>query len=92
MYGAGYVIIPPSSPRCRPFSTRRSRLSARGVGDLPREKLAFDDVTDALKRLHAEGITLKSGRDGAGVTVVGGNAMAGDLDFTALASSYGPRA
>ena len=37
----------------------------------------------ALKRLHVEAITLKSGHDG-GVTVVGGSAMAGDLDFDAL--------
>jgi hypothetical protein len=85
MYGAGYVIIPTE------FSSLQAVLDEAlapfrrgGVGDLPREKLAFDDVTDALKRLHAEGITLKSGRDGAGVTVVGGNAMAGDLDFAAL--------
>lgn len=85
MYGVAYVIIPLE------FSSLQSVLDELlapfqrgGVDDFPRAQLAFDDVTEALKRLHAEAITLKSEREGADVTIVGGGAMAGDLEFGAL--------
>ena len=84
MYGIAYVIIPVE------FASLQAALDEAlapfrrcGVGDFPRGKLAFDDVTDAIRRLHAEPITLKA--EGAGVAVVGGSAMAVDFDFGALA-------
>jgi len=81
--GSPYVIIPTEFPSLQAVLDEALAPFRRGgVDDFPRDKLAFDDVTETILRLHRETITLKS--DGASIAVVGGSTMAGDLDFEAL--------
>ena len=85
MYGIAYVIIPTQFASLQAVLDEALAPFRRGgPDDLPREKLAFDDVTASMKRLHTEAITLRSERQGAGVAVVNGSDMADDLDFSAL--------
>jgi hypothetical protein len=54
-----------------------------GAETLPRENLAFDDVTDDLRQLHDLRITLR--QEGSGVVVKGEDVTTvGDLDFDGL--------
>jgi len=84
MYGVAYVIIPTE------FASLQSVIDAslaplqRGGRDkFPRELLAFDDVTNELRRLHCQPIGLKS--RGTSVTLQGAELpISGDLDFDAL--------
>ena len=84
MYGVAYVIIPTD------FASLQSILDATlapfrrgGPDEFPREALAFDDVTNELRRLHYQPIGLKS--RGTSVTLQGAELpISGDLDFDAL--------
>ncbi len=65
MYGIAYVILPTEFASLQAVLDEALAPFRRGgPDDFPREKFAFDDVADALKRLHAEATTLKSARDG----------------------------
>jgi hypothetical protein len=83
MYGIAYVVIPTEFYSLQAVLDEALAPFRRGgVDDFPSDKLAFDDVTETIRRLHREAITLKS--DGAGIAVVGGSTMGSDLDFDAL--------
>src|SRR5215467_3736629 len=60
MFGLAYVFIP------RVFSSLQSELDRAlaafkrgGEDDFPRDKLAFDDITECLQRLHRSSICCK---------------------------------
>jgi hypothetical protein len=83
MYGIAYVVIPTEFHSLQAVLDEALAPFRRGgVDDFPSDKLAFNDVTETIRRLHREAITLKS--DGAGIAVVGGSTMGSDLDFDAL--------
>jgi hypothetical protein len=84
MYGVAYVIIPTD------FASLQSVLDATlapyrrgGPDEFPREALAFDDVTNELRRLHRQPIGLKL--RGTSVTLESAELpISADLDFDAL--------
>ena len=83
MYGVAYVIIPTE------FASLQAALDDAlapfrrgGPGDLPREALVFDDVTEDLRRLHCLPIILKA--EGAGVVLQSADVAGADFDFEAL--------
>jgi len=84
MYGVAYVILPmESAPLQRALDEALAPFQRGGLEEFSLEKLAFDDVTGHLRKLHAESLTLNS--ESASVVVCGGNpAMVADLDFDAL--------
>jgi len=68
MFGLAYVFIP------RTFSSLQSELDRAlaafkrgGDDDFPRDKLAFDDVTDVLERLHRSRICCKPNGSATGL-------------------------
>ena len=63
MYGIAYVIIPTEFASLQAVVDEALAPFRRGgPDDFPREKLAFDDVTASMKRLHTEAITLRTER------------------------------
>lgn len=84
MYGLAYVIIPAE------FASLQSVLDEAlapfrrgGAGDFPREKLAFDDVTNALRRMHEARFDFRI--EGGGVVISGHDpALTYDLDSTGI--------
>jgi hypothetical protein len=53
MYGLVYVLVPGRFVSLQSELDRTLAPFRRGGGDaFPRAKLAFDDATDSLKRLH----------------------------------------
>jgi hypothetical protein len=64
MYGLAYVLIPPHFNSLQAELDRTLAPFRRGGdGDFPREKLAFDDVTEYFARLH--GTRVRFNRDGS---------------------------
>src|SRR6185436_6295325 len=56
MYGLAYVLIPSQFASLQAELDRTLAPFMRGgEKEFPREKLAFDDATDALTRLHRTG-------------------------------------
>ena len=84
MHGVAYVILPTeSAPLQRALNEALAPFQRGGLEEFSLEKLAFDDVTGHLWKLHAESIALNL--ESASVVVCGGNpAMVADLDFDAL--------
>jgi hypothetical protein len=84
MYGLAYVIIPTE------FASLQGALDEAltpfrrgGRDDFPREKLAFDDVTDALRRMHEARFDFRV--EGGGVVIGGGNpGLTYDLDSASI--------
>lgn len=83
MYGIAYVIIPTEFASLQGVLDEALAPFRRGgVGDLPHEPLAFDDVTEELRRLHRLPVTLTL-EDGR--VVLQTRALdIGDFDFVAL--------
>ena len=84
MYGIAYVILPMEIASLQPaLDESLAPFRRGGLGEFPREQLAFDDVTGQLRKLHGEPIALKV-EDARVVVRNGDTAMAADLDFDAL--------
>jgi hypothetical protein len=83
MYGLAYVIIPVEFASLQHVLDETLTPFRRGgEDDFPREKLAFDDVTDALRRLHEARFKFEAGN---GLSVSPGDpALVHDLDFEAV--------
>jgi len=59
MYGVAYVIIPLEFASLQAaLDEALSPFRRGGVDQFPREKLAFDDATDELRRLHVAGLSM----------------------------------
>lgn len=86
VYGLAYVIIPTEFTSLQGLLDEALAPFRRGgAGDFPREKLAFDDVTDVLRRMHTARFDFRI--EGAGVVISGSDpALTYDLD------SFGIRA
>lgn len=83
MYGLAYVIIPTEFASLqRALDDALSAFRRGGAAEFPREKLAFDDVTESLKRLHRTRLEISTG----GGLRFGGEdlALVHDLDHAAV--------
>ncbi|WP_442754255.1 hypothetical protein ACNHKD_14850 [Methylocystis sp. JAN1] len=84
MYGLAYVIIPTEFASLQGVLDEALAPFRRGGPDeFPREKLAFDDVTDALRRLHDARFEFRV--EGGGVVISGHEpALTYDLDSAGI--------
>ncbi len=65
MYGIAYVIMPTEFDSLQAVLDKAlGRFRRGGADEFPREHLVFDDVTDALRRLHLSPIRVKDDATG----------------------------
>ena len=84
MYGIAYVFLPVNLASLqRGLDEALAPFRRGGIGEFPRDKLAFDDVTGQLRKLHREPITLTAEDDRVFVHNTD-TAMVIDLDFVGL--------
>lgn len=84
MYGLAYVIIPTEFASLQGVLDEALAAFRRGGSDdFPRENLAFDAVTDALRKLHASRLEFRL--DGGGLSIAGSDpALTYDLDSVGI--------